>query len=340
MRMGNVMAVLAFTFWGFSPLYYQFLTQPAMDELLALRIIASVPLCGIIAFAINHKWPQLSKIWADKRSLLFSVAGALLISASSYLFIWSVVNNHTTDASLGFFISPLILAAMGVLFSREKVSQGMAISFTLGVTGVLFLTLHYGHVPYIALTLAALFTAYSSCKKRIRYSWATTLYVEAIAMLPLAIGYLIYKNNTLSLVAFTLPWQEFALYLGAAPMTVLPLLLYSVALRSAKMSTIGIMQYIEPSLQFMVATYVFSEVFSDVKIISFGLIWLGLLFIIAEQFVSRYSVFQSINMFTHPTAVNRHHYPTVAMMKARRAATTFQSGSHYSKSSESSMIES
>lgn len=319
MRLGNVMAAFAFMCWGFSPLYYQFLSQPAMDELLALRIITSVPLCGVIAFSVNRNWPQISAILADRRSLLFCSFGALLIGTSSYIFIWAVVNHHTTDASLGFFISPLILAALGILFSGEKLSHGMLLSLLLGFSGVIFLTIQYGHVPYIAFTLALLFTIYSLCKKKVKYDWATSLYVEAIAMLPLAVIYLIYKNQTAGCVSFSLPLDEFLLYLGAAPVTVIPLLLYSLALRSAKMSTIGIMQYIEPSLQFLIATYAFNEAFTEVKLISFGMIWLGLVYIIAEQLVSKYSVLQSINMFTHPSVKPTTSYPTVAMMRNNKS---------------------
>ncbi|MCE0494789.1 EamA family transporter RarD [Vibrio salinus] len=315
MRLSNVMAAFAFACWGFSPLYYQFISHPAMDELLALRIIASVPLCGLIAYAVNRSWPQISAILADHRSLFFCILGALLISTSSYIFIWAVVNNRTTDASLGFFISPLILATLGIVFSREKLSHGMVLSLILGLSGVVFLSLQYGHVPYIAFMLALLFTLYSWCKRYVRYNWATSLYVEAIAMLPVATIYLLYKEQTVGCVSFTLPLQDFLLYIGAAPITILPLLLYSLALRNAKMSTIGIMQYIEPSLQFLIATFAFHEACSEVKLISFSLIWLGLVFVIIEQLVSRYSVLQSINMFTYPTMKQTSDYPTVEMMR-------------------------
>lgn len=316
MRLGNVMAAFAFIAWGLAPLYYQFLAQPAMDELLALRIIASVPLCGLIAFAITRRWPRLSTILADRRSLLFSAIGAAIISASSYIFTWAVVNNHTTDASLGFFISPLILALLGIVITRDRLSSGMFISLLFSLGGVLFLTLHYGHVPYIALALALLFTAYSWCKKYVRYSWSTSLYVEALVMLPLAIGYLTFKQSTSGCISFEQDWGNFALYLGAAPVTILPLVFYSLALRTARMSTIGLMQYIEPSLQFLLAAYVLGEAFTEVKLIGFGMIWVGLLFIFAEQLISRYPVLRSLNFSTSSALqTNMTYYPTVSMMQ-------------------------
>ncbi len=319
MRLANVMAALAFVFWGLTPLYYQFLAQPAMDELLALRIIASVPLCALVALILTRVKPRLSAILADRRSLLFSVTGAVIINASSYIFIWAVVNHQTSDASLGYFISPLLFAVIGLILTRDRLSSGMVVSLLLGLGGVLFLTLDYGHIPYVALGLAVLFISYSWCKKSISYEWPTALLVEALAMLPIALGYMVYKSQTVGSEAFSHGFAELALYVGAAPVTLLPLLFYSLAVRRAKMTTIGVMQYIEPSLQFLIATYVLGESFSNVKMISFGMIWLGLVFIIAEQMIRRYPALSALNLSSYESSGAHLGLPTVAMMREQSA---------------------
>lgn len=281
-RVGNGMAALSFVIWGLLPLYYQFLPQAASDELLALRIIASVPLCLIIVIITTKRLPNLAKIWADKRSLVYATAAAVAMSFSWVAFTWALTNEKVMESSLGFFISPITTLALGVLFLGEELSLGKRIALLFACVGLGYQIIHYGEIPLVAITIALFFSVYGWLKKKIDYDWGTSLFIEALVLLPIALCFMLYKEHTVGTISLHSDLPTLILYLGAAPATLLPLIFYSVAIRLTSLSTIGLMQYIEPSIQFVLAVYLFGEVFDEVKLISFGFIWLGLCFSVFE----------------------------------------------------------
>ncbi|ARC91921.1 EamA family transporter [Vibrio coralliilyticus] len=286
-RTGNWMAALSFLLWGLLPLYYQYLPNAALDELLTVRLVASVPFGILIVLFVTKRMPDFSAIFADRRSLAITFLGSTLMSISWCAFTWAITNDRVIDASLGFFISPLTMTALGVFVLGEKLSLGKKVALVLASAGLSYQVMQYGQVPVIALTMAIFFTLYGWCKKKIRYEWSTCLFVEALALMPFALGYLIFKEATVGTESLNSGWETFALYVGAAPATLIPLLFYSLAIRLTSMSTVGLMQYIEPSIQFLLAIYLFGEVFDEVKLVSFSLIWAGLLFTIAESAKNR-----------------------------------------------------
>ncbi|NUW67172.1 EamA family transporter RarD [Vibrio coralliilyticus] len=286
-RTGNWMAALSFLLWGLLPLYYQYLPNAALDELLTVRLVASVPFGILIVLFVTKRMPDFSAIFADRRSLAITFLGSTLMSISWCAFTWAITNDRVIDASLGFFISPLTMTALGVFVFGEKLSLGKKVALVLASAGLSYQVMQYGQVPVIALTMAIFFTLYGWCKKKIRYEWSTCLFVEALALMPFALGYLIFKEMTVGTESFNSGWETFSLYVGAAPATLIPLLFYSLAIRLTSMSTVGLMQYIEPSIQFLLAIYLFGEVFDEVKLVSFSLIWAGLLFTIAESAKNR-----------------------------------------------------
>ncbi|NRF25870.1 EamA family transporter RarD [Vibrio coralliilyticus] len=286
-RTGNWMAALSFLLWGLLPLYYQYLPNAALDELLTVRLVASVPFGILIVLFVTKRMPDFSAIFADRRSLAITFLGSTLMSISWCAFTWAITNDRVIDASLGFFISPLTMTALGVFVLGEKLSLGKKVALVLASAGLSYQVMQYGQVPVIALTMAIFFTLYGWCKKKIRYEWSTCLFVEALALMPFALGYLIFKEATVGAESLNSGWETFALYVGAAPATLIPLLFYSLAIRLTSMSTVGLMQYIEPSIQFLLAIYLFGEVFDEVKLVSFSLIWAGLLFTIAESAKNR-----------------------------------------------------
>ena len=286
-RFGNCMAALSFALWGLLPLYYQFLPNAAMDELLAFRLIASVPFAALIIVIIQRKRINLNAIFADKRSLKTAFIASTLMCISWTAFTWAMTNDRVIDASLGFFISPLTMAALGVFVLKEHISLGKKVALVLATAGLSYQIMQYGQIPYVALTMAVFFTLYGWYKKKIEYDWATCLFVEVLLLTPIALTYLLIKQATVGTVSMTSGWQTLWLYIGSAPVTLLPLIFYSIAIRITSLSNIALMQYIEPSLQFVLAVFIFGEVFDEVKLISFSLIWAGLLFIIIESMVKR-----------------------------------------------------
>ncbi|MCY9804888.1 EamA family transporter RarD [Vibrio scophthalmi] len=286
-RFGNGMAALSFALWGLLPLYYQFLPNAAMDELLAFRLMASVPFAALMIIFTQRKRIDLKAIFADRASLSRAFIASALMCISWTAFTWAMTNDRVIDASLGFFISPLTMAALGVFVLKEQISAGKKVALVLATAGLSYQVMQYGQVPYIALTMAIFFTLYGWFKKKINYDWATCLFVEVLLLTPFALGYLIIKQATVGTVSLESGWQTLLLYIGSAPITLLPLIFYSMAIRLTSMSNVALMQYIEPSLQFVLAVFLFGEVFDEVKLVSFSLIWAGLLFIIIETLVKR-----------------------------------------------------
>ncbi|MGR5421580.1 EamA family transporter RarD [Vibrio sp. PNB22_4_1] len=281
-RYGNFMAALSFVIWGLLPIYYRYLPNAAMDELLALRIIGSVPVGLLLVLMMTRHWPNWAEIWQDKKSLWYAFVASSLMCISWVAFTWALTNHRVIDASLGFFIGPLISVALGVFVLGDKLSKGKFLGILLAAIGVLYQVIHYGELPMVALTMGLFFSIYGLFKKKINYSWSTTLFIEAFVLMPFACGYLFVKQWTVGELASTVDAATFMLYLGSAPVTILPLIFYSIAIRITSLSTVGLMQYIEPSLQFVLAVVFFGELFDGVKAVTFAFIWVGLLFTVVE----------------------------------------------------------
>ncbi|HCE4638891.1 TPA: EamA family transporter RarD [Vibrio parahaemolyticus] len=279
---GNFMAALSFVIWGLLPVYYRFLPNAAMDELLAWRIIGSVLVGILIVYAVTRHWPNWSQVWRDKKSLWYTFVASSLMCISWSAFTWALTHHRVIDASLGFFIGPLVSVALGVFVLGDKLSKGQLIAILLATCGVLYQVFQYGQLPFVALTMGLFFALYGLYKKKINYDWSTTLFIEALVLAPFALGYLLFKQWTTGELASSVDTTTLLLYFGSAPITILPLIFYSIAIRIANLSTVGLMQYIEPSLQFILAVVFFGELFDDVKAVTFAFIWVGLLLTIFE----------------------------------------------------------
>ncbi|HCE3190496.1 TPA: EamA family transporter RarD [Vibrio parahaemolyticus] len=279
---GNFMAALSFVIWGLLPVYYRFLPNAAMDELLAWRIIGSVPVGILIVYAVTRHWSNCSQVWRDKKSLWYTFVASSLMCISWSAFTWALTHHRVIDASLGFFIGPLVSVALGVFVLGDKLSKGQLIAILLATCGVLYQVFQYGQLPFVALTMGLFFALYGLYKKKINYDWSTTLFIEALVLAPFALGYLLFKQWTTGELASSVDTTTLLLYFGSAPITILPLIFYSIAIRITNLSTVGLMQYIEPSLQFILAVVFFGELFDDVKAVTFAFIWVGLLLTIFE----------------------------------------------------------
>ncbi|HFQ5325984.1 TPA: EamA family transporter RarD [Vibrio vulnificus] len=284
---GNIMAAISFLIWGLTPIYYRLMPSAQMDELLAMRIIASVPVGLVLVYFITGKLPEFRRVWHDKRSLLYTLSAALLMCISWSTFTWALTNDRVIDASLGFFISPLMMVALGVLVLKETLSPGKKLAIFFAALGLGYQIVHYGEIPYVALTMGVFFTLYGFCKKKIAYDWSTTLFFEALLLAPVATIYMAMKYAQGDAVSLSSDLSTLLLYLGSGPVTIAPLIFYSIAIRYTNMTNIGLMQYIEPTLQFLLAVFIFAEYFDQVKMVSFGLIWFGLLLTIAETLANR-----------------------------------------------------
>ena len=276
-RVGNALAAFSFMLWGILPLYYQFLPQANINDLLALRIIFSVPFMFAVMVILRRPMPSFAVVWQDKRSLIMTALAGLIMCVSWYAFTWAMTHDQVLAASLGFFINPLFAIALGVLFLKEKLSAAQKAAVVLAAMGIAYQVWSYGELPWISLIMGSFFALYGLCKKFIKYDALTSVTLEAALLAPFALIYVLMTGFAGTSTALGADTSTLLLYIGSAPITLAPLIFFALAISRTSLTMVGLMQYIEPTLQFLLAIFLFGEVFDDVKAISFGFIWLGLI---------------------------------------------------------------
>lgn len=276
-RLGNLLAALSFVAYGLLPLYYAPLEGAQMEEMLALRIITSAPAMLLLILVLRRPVLSLSAMWSDKRSLLLCLLASTVMCTSWYSFTWALTNGQVLAASLGFFINPLMAVALGVMFLGDRLSPAQRAAVLLACAGIGYQVWQYGELPWLSLVMGGAFALYGLIKKFIRFDALSSVMVEATLLIPPALAFLIWRGETQGLTFISSDTSTLLLYLGAGPVTLIPLVLFTLAINRTSLTMVGLMQYIEPSLQFLLATLLFAEAFDEVKAVSFGLIWLGLL---------------------------------------------------------------
>ncbi|MGF1702268.1 EamA family transporter RarD [Photobacterium makurazakiensis] len=285
-RAGNALAAFSFVLWGILPLYYQFLPQADINDLLSLRIIFSVPFMLFIMLLLRRPIPPLSALLQDKQSLLMSALAGLIMCVSWYAFTWAMTQGKILEASLGFFINPLFAIALGVLFLKERLSPAQLAASIFGVIGITYQVWHYGELPWVSLIMGSFFAFYGLCKKFIKYDALTSVTLEAIILMPFALAYFAFSSLSGTSTVISEDVTTLLLYIGSAPITLAPLIFFALAINRTSLTMVGLMQYIEPTLQFLLAVFLFGEIFDEVKAVSFGFIWFGLILCSIEAIAS------------------------------------------------------
>lgn len=273
---GNALAAFSFVLWGLLPLYYQYLPNADINELLAYRIVFSLPFMLIVFTLLKQKF-DIKAILADKRSLWLTLLAGLVMCVSWYAFTWAITHNNVLAASLGYFINPLFAIAFGVFFLKDKLSHAQLMAVLLGIGGIGYQVYAYGELPWVALIMGSFFAVYGLIKKFIRYDSLTSVTMEAVWFIPIAVGYISWLAINHQSEAINGGVTSILLFIGSAPATLLPLIFFALAVNRTSLTNIGLMQYIEPSLQFAIAVILFGEMFDEVKLVSFSMIWLGLI---------------------------------------------------------------
>jgi len=273
---GFIYAILAFSFWGLVPIYFKALSSVSPAEVLAHRIIWSVVLLfGIILF--TRQFGALKILTKDIHKIKYLVLSSLLVSTNWLVFIWAVSNNMLTEASLGYYINPLVNFALGVLFFKERPTIAQTVAIVLALLAIVYQVLTIGSLPIVSLVLAFSFAFYGLVRKKVNIPSVTGLYIETLILFPLALLYFIYLVS-MGTNAFTLPLDTIStLLLLAGVITVVPLLWFNSAATKISLIHIGFFQYIGPTISFSLAVFVYDEPFSKEKLVTFVLIWLALL---------------------------------------------------------------
>ncbi|MFM7500483.1 MAG: EamA family transporter RarD [Actinomycetota bacterium] len=271
---GLLFGISAYIIWGLLPLYWQLVEEAGAYEILAHRGIWSLLIC-VSLLALRK---QLKSAYVMVRSsrtlyLLFLASGLLTINWGVY--IWSVTVNRVVEAALGYYITPLINVTFGVLLLREKLRPSQWIAVALAAAGVVILTLGYGSLPWIALVLAISWGSYSLIKKSLNLGALETLSLETLfAFLPNLVFLFIIQGN--GSAEFGSTWTLSLLLFGAGAATVIPLLLFNGSTTRLPLSTVGLLQYITPTIMFFIGIFINNEDISMTKVFGFAFIWLAL----------------------------------------------------------------
>jgi chloramphenicol-sensitive protein RarD len=267
--------ILAYLIWGFFPAYFKLLSSVPALQVVAHRIVWSVLfLCLLIAW--RGRWGDVRAALKDLRALLLLAATAVLIATNWLVFIIAVGHAQVLQSSLGYFMTPFVSVLLGFLFLHERLRRLQILSILLAAIGVLLLTFQYGTIPWPALILAVTFGSYGLLRKIVSVDALVGLTVETLFLAPLAAGYLLLAYNNGTSAFPSAPLQVNSLLMLAGIATAVPLLLFASAARRLKLATIGFLQYITPTMHFLLAVMVYGEPFTLSHLSSFLLIWIGL----------------------------------------------------------------
>ncbi|MCX2498259.1 EamA family transporter RarD [Plesiomonas shigelloides] len=284
---GPVLAALAFVLWGITPLFYRLIPGADAIELLAQRLVWSLPLLLLARLLIKNR-TSFREVWQDKKSLFGCLLGGIVMCVSWTAFTYAITHDQVLAASLGYFINPLCSIALGVIFLSDKLSRFQQLAVILAIVGVGYQVWHYGELPWLAILMGVAFAVYGLIRKQVRYDSLTALSVETLFLFPFALAcalWLLFSGNSVLLDADNITRAG---YILSAPVTLVPLLLFALAVKRTSLTVVGLVQYIEPSLQFILAVLIFDEPFDMVKGVSFSFIWAGLIFCVAEMIFSHW----------------------------------------------------
>ncbi|WP_457808852.1 EamA family transporter RarD [Kushneria sp. EE4] len=273
---GLLAALGCFSMWGVMPIYFH-LIGPSVSpwEILTQRMVWAAVLLTLFVL-ITRRHERVMAIVRQPRLLLALTASALLISCNWGLFIWAVSSHHVLQASLGYYINPLLNVVLGLVFFRERLRPLQMVAVLLAAAGVMIMVVGFGRVPWVSLMLAGTFGIYGLIRKRIAVDSITGLYIETMLLLPFALlwlGGLYFQQQAVFLQGSV---RTDVLLIGCGLITVLPLVLFTMGARRLKLGTLGLMQYLTPTLHLLTGVFLFGEPFNQASLVTFGCIWAGL----------------------------------------------------------------
>jgi chloramphenicol-sensitive protein RarD len=286
LKKGVLYALGAYLIWGFLPIYWKLLQSIPSIDLAAHRMVWSLVFVAVV-LVFKRQWQWLKPALTNKRTLLTFFTTGVLIGANWSIYIWAVNAGFIVETSLGYFINPLVSVTLGMIFFGERLRLGQGAAVAIAVAGVLYLTVSYGALPWIALSLALTFGFYGLLKKSTRIEALHGLLLEmSVVFLP-ALIYLFYRQ-TQGMGAFgQVSWWTMALLVGSGALTAIPLIFFANAAQQIPLSMVGLLFYLTPSMQFLIGVLVYGEPFTQARMIGFGLVWIALLLYSIEGAIVR-----------------------------------------------------
>lgn len=262
---GILAMILACVIWGLSPLFYALIKHVPPLEVLGWRTLWSLVFFAVVLL-VQRRLRELPRALAQPRQVVIIAVASVLIAANWFLFIFSIQAGRAVESSLGYYIFPLVAVILGRIFFAETLSRAQWVAVALAGVAVAVLTFGLGVAPWISLLLAGTFGAYGVIKKQLQLGPVVSVAAEVLVLMPVALAWLVVQGHWWD-------WTTMAILALSGPMTGGPLMLFSYAAKRARLSTVGLVQYLNPTLQFLVATQIFREPFTMWHAMAFPIIW-------------------------------------------------------------------
>jgi chloramphenicol-sensitive protein RarD len=280
-RRGYLYGLIAYALWGFFPIYFKLLRPSSPLEILSQRVIWSMVFVTLL-LAVMRNWSFLGRLIRDRKRLLGVVAAAVLIAVNWGTYIYGVNSSRVVETALGYFITPLVVVLLGVTVQRERLRPWSWAAVGIGAVAVAVLTVDYGHLPYIALLLAASFGSYSLVKKRLGLPPAGGLFVESAVLAIPALVFLTWLNVTGGAKFGHVSALHTTLTIFSGVATAVPLLLFAASANRVPLVGLGVLQYVAPILQLAIGVLLFHEPLPPARLAGFGLVWIALIIFTAD----------------------------------------------------------
>jgi len=283
-RRGTAYGAGAYVIWGAFPLYFHLLAPAGAWEILAHRILWTLLFCGAV-LAVQREFAWCRSVWGNPRLLGTVTVAGLLLATNWVIYVAAVVAHHVTEASLGYFLNPIVTVAIGVVVLREKLRRLQWVAVAIGLAAGVYLSVDFGRPPWIALSLAFSFALYGLMKKRLGTSLGAfqSLTAETAVLAPVAMAVLVWVGTT-GETTFTLDSPSHPLLLASTGVvTAAPLLLFAAAARRVPLVTIGLLQFITPVLQLICGVLLLGETMRPSRWIGFGIVWIALLVLMFDS---------------------------------------------------------
>lgn len=274
--LGIFYGIVAYTAWGLLPMYWKLLDAAPAMEILAHRMLWSCFFTIFLVF-ISKKWEEFIGVFKDWNKIKYIIISAFIITVNWFTYIWAVNSNHIIESSLGYYINPLITVLLGIIVFKEKPEKKQYIAILLAASGVAVMTIQYGKIPYVSLILALSFALYGLFKKISGVESSVSLAVETTLLAPIAFIYIIYRQISGIGIIGNISAITTILLLCTGVATAVPLLWFSKSAKRLEMSTLGFLQFLSPSISLVLGILVYGEEFTKTHLVSFSLIWVGLL---------------------------------------------------------------
>ncbi len=288
----SIILLLSQILWGSLVVFWKLLADVNSVYTLSARIVFSSIIAALV-ISLIRKWPEAKKVITDKRTLMTMAVAGLLVAVNWGLYIWCVGAGHILDASLAYYICPLLSILLGRLLFKEELTAAQILAVLVATVGVLYPMFVSAQIPIYAVVIAVSFAAYGSIKKTINVPGEISVFVETLVLLPVAVGILVYMelNGTGAVSSGVLSGTELLLLPAAGAVTVLPLFAYAYAIRHVSLSLSGILMFINPTLQFALGVILYDEALTQAKIVTFILVWIAvLIYLTSDVLKSRQNI--------------------------------------------------